>query len=181
MSFSQTFYGNFSSNWWWISNAPAASSHQQIQCWLLNCSHFHPSMYSSVHYNAVNFLTNIHKTSHSLPVRARYGVSFVSPAFDWYSASVPAIHAISYYIGLTTTVRLAINTFIQFLLTRWHYSKWPASQISLNLLSVNSLPSLHTSEPILCYGHPSGKMIWWWGNISKLTNRDNSLTWFIHL
>ena len=38
------------------------------------------------------------KTPHSLPVRARYGVSFVDPAFGWYSASVPTIiNAISYF------------------------------------------------------------------------------------
>ena len=41
------------------------------------------------------------KTSHSSPVRARYEVSFVNPASDWYSAWVPAIiYAISYYIWL---------------------------------------------------------------------------------
>ena len=31
-------------------------------------------------YNTANFLTNIHKRHHSLPVRARYGVSYVNPA-----------------------------------------------------------------------------------------------------
>ena len=32
--------------------------------------------------------------------RASYGVSFVDPASDWYSASVPVtIYAVSYYIG----------------------------------------------------------------------------------
>ena len=40
------------------------------------------------------------KTSHSTPVRARYGVSFVDSASDWYSAWVPAIiFAKSYYNG----------------------------------------------------------------------------------
>ena len=39
------------------------------------------------------------KDTHSLPVRVRYGVSFVDPAYDWYSAWVPGIIcAISYYI-----------------------------------------------------------------------------------
>ena len=43
--------------------------------------------------NTVNFPTNIHKrqTPHGSPVRARYGVSFVDLASDWYSASVPVI------------------------------------------------------------------------------------------
>ena len=51
-------------------------------------------------YNAVNFLKNIHKTPHSSPVRARYRVSIVDPASDWYSPWVPAIiYAISYCIG----------------------------------------------------------------------------------
>ena len=41
------------------------------------------------------------KTPHSSPVRARYMVSFVETAFDWYYASVPLIiNAISYYVGL---------------------------------------------------------------------------------
>ena len=40
------------------------------------------------------------KTHHSSPVRAKYGVSFVDPATDWYSALISAtINAISYYIG----------------------------------------------------------------------------------
>ena len=39
-------------------------------------------------------------TPPSSPVRARYGVSFVDPASDWYSASVPVIiHVISYNTG----------------------------------------------------------------------------------
>ena len=41
------------------------------------------------------------KTSHSSPARARYGVSFVYPTSDWYSASVPVIiNVISYNIRL---------------------------------------------------------------------------------
>ena len=52
-------------------------------------------------YNAVSFLTNIHKnTPHSSPVMAKYGVSFVDPASDWYSASVSVIiYVISYNTG----------------------------------------------------------------------------------
>ena len=43
-------------------------------------------------YDVANFLKNMNKsTSHSSPVRARYGMSFVDPAPDWYCASVPAI------------------------------------------------------------------------------------------
>ena len=39
------------------------------------------------------------KTPHSSPVRARYGVSFMNPTSDWYSASVHVIvHVISYNI-----------------------------------------------------------------------------------
>ena len=53
-------------------------------------------------YNAVNFLTNIHKSTRSSPVRARYGVFFffANPASDWYSALVPVIiYIISYDFG----------------------------------------------------------------------------------
>ena len=40
------------------------------------------------------------KTLHSSPIRERYGVSFVDPASDWYSAWVPVIiYVISYSIG----------------------------------------------------------------------------------
>ena len=40
------------------------------------------------------------KTPHSSPVRVRYGVSFLDPASDWYSASVLVIiYGISYKIG----------------------------------------------------------------------------------
>ena len=40
------------------------------------------------------------KDTHSSPVKARYGVSFVDPASDWYSASVPVIiYVLSYNIG----------------------------------------------------------------------------------
>ena len=47
-------------------------------------------------YNTVNFLTNIHKIH---PI-ARPLVSFVDPASDWYSASVPVIiYVISYNFG----------------------------------------------------------------------------------
>ena len=46
-----------------------------------------------------NFSQIFTKTPHSSPVRARYGVTFVDPAFDWYSASVPVnIYVISYNI-----------------------------------------------------------------------------------
>ena len=54
------------------------------------------------HYNAVNFLTNIHeRQSIARPLGRAMGVSFVDPACDWYSSPVPVIiHAISYNIGL---------------------------------------------------------------------------------
>ena len=54
-------------------------------------------------YNVVNFLTNIHKghpIARLLLLRASCGVSFVDPASDSYSASVPIIiHVISCNIG----------------------------------------------------------------------------------
>ena len=51
-------------------------------------------------YNAVHFLKKLRKVPHSSPVRAKYGVSFVGSAPDWYSASVPAMmYAICWYIG----------------------------------------------------------------------------------
>ena len=41
------------------------------------------------------------KIPHTSPVKARYGVSFVDPASDWYSASVlQIIYVISYNTGL---------------------------------------------------------------------------------
>ena len=55
--------------------------------------------------NAVSFLTNIHKmhpylAHYSSPLRMRYGLYFVDPAYDWYTASVSVIiHALSYSIG----------------------------------------------------------------------------------
>ena len=58
-------------------------------------------IYVVVPYNAVNFLTNIHKRH---PIARMLGLGMVyseGPAFDWYSASVTAIiYTISYYIGL---------------------------------------------------------------------------------
>ena len=43
---------------------------------------------------------NSQKTPHSSPIWAGYGVSFVDPGSDWYSASDPAIiHVITYIIG----------------------------------------------------------------------------------
>ena len=40
------------------------------------------------------------KTPHSSPVRASYGVSFMDPASDWYSAAPPVIiYVISSNIG----------------------------------------------------------------------------------
>ena len=53
------------------------------------------------HYNAVNFLTNIHQR-HPIarPSGRGMGVSFVGPAPDWHSAWVPTIiYAISHYSG----------------------------------------------------------------------------------
>ena len=40
-------------------------------------------------YNAVNFLTDIHKNTHSSPVRVRYGVKKIYSASGKYSAAVP--------------------------------------------------------------------------------------------
>ena len=59
---------------------------------------------SDIHCSAVKtqsiFSQNIHKTPHSSPVRARYGVPYVDPASDWYSVTVPVIiYEISYNIG----------------------------------------------------------------------------------
>ena len=58
------------------------------------------SQQQTVRCRYVNFLALYsQKTPHISPVRARYGVSFVDPASDWYSAWVPAtIYVISYYI-----------------------------------------------------------------------------------
>ena len=52
-------------------------------------------------YNAVNFIKKYSpKTPHSSPVRVSYGVSFVGPAFNWYSTSVlETMYAIYCYTG----------------------------------------------------------------------------------
>ena len=57
--------------------------------------------YSAVLLERGQFLTNIKKnTPYSSPVRANYGLSFVDPASNWYSAPVPVItYGISYNIG----------------------------------------------------------------------------------
>ena len=61
--------------------------------------HLFPHIQNTVRccYNAVGFVTNIHKIH---PIALRYGVSFVVPASDWYSASISIIiNVISYNIG----------------------------------------------------------------------------------
>ena len=65
----------------WGQNQKRYISHQSVKlaCKLRN------------KFYDVYFLQNIHETPHSSPVRARYGVSFVGSACDWYSTSVPAI------------------------------------------------------------------------------------------
>ena len=51
-------------------------------------------------YNTVNFFTNIHKRHPIARLLGKVWVSFVDPASDWYSASVPVnIYEISYNIG----------------------------------------------------------------------------------
>ena len=52
-------------------------------------------------YSVVNLLTNIHKRHPTArPNRARYGVYFVVPAYDWYTASVSVTsYVISWNIG----------------------------------------------------------------------------------
>ena len=49
-------------------------------------------------YNAVNFLTNIHKNTHSLPVRTRYGVFLCIQHLNCVSVPV-IIYVISYDFG----------------------------------------------------------------------------------
>ena len=52
------------------------------------------------HYNGQFSLNYLQKTPHSSPVRVKFGMNFVGPDSDWYSAWVSAIiYAISYYIG----------------------------------------------------------------------------------
>ena len=48
-------------------------------------------------YSTVHFLRNIQKRYSYLPVRARYGVSFVDPASDWYSTLVRVIIYVKSY------------------------------------------------------------------------------------
>ena len=68
-------------------------------------------------YNAVSLIRGqfshrySQKTPKSSPVRARYGLSYVDPASDWYSASVSVIiSVISYNIGRVITVLDCTNT-----------------------------------------------------------------------
>ena len=78
--------------------------HNSAVAWLIHPSTLTFSSHISCtvwcRYRAVSFLTNIQKTVHSSPVRVKYGVLFVDPASDWYSASIPVIiNVMSYNIG----------------------------------------------------------------------------------
>ena len=66
------------------------------------CDYCYPRVVLTVCcFNAVDFSQIIKETFHSSPVRARYGVSFVSSNSHFYSTSVSAVmRAISCYIGL---------------------------------------------------------------------------------
>ena len=98
---------------WW-NEYLISSAHCGIMCPLVfglnKAGHLpHPPLTCpamiAVHYCAMplqrgNFLSKYsRKARHSSPVRARYGVSFVGSAADWYSASIsPVICTISCYI-----------------------------------------------------------------------------------
>ena len=92
--------------WLGSSRLPLVLSHPRISVWKqdewsTNKTHLHRRQNHKLQYvldtvqcrySAVNVLKKFLKnTPHSSPVRARYGVVFVDPACDWYSASVPAI------------------------------------------------------------------------------------------
>ena len=78
-------------------------SHDTLQCW----------------YNAVDFLQKSSlKTPHSLPVRARYGVSFVNFNSDLYSPAV---------IKATDCIDLVLE--YPGLIKRWINSLWPSGAI----------------------------------------------------
>ena len=66
----------------------------------------------------------ITRSTHSSPVRARYGVSFVDIASDWYFASAPAIfNAISYcFVPRYNGTRLYYNPQVESRLVRRHSS-----------------------------------------------------------
>ena len=88
--------------WLWGGLIPMLRKHDNIFAFFycLALKFWRVLRFTSVqcHYKAVIYLTNIHKDNSSL-VKARYGVSFMGPPSDWYSASVPAIiYAISYQI-----------------------------------------------------------------------------------
>ena len=73
-----------------------------MECWIKWIIHVvgiyrkYPMIWSVVNFPP----QNSQKTPHSWPVGVRYGVSFMDPASDWYSALVPVIiYAVSYNIG----------------------------------------------------------------------------------
>ena len=79
-------------------------------------------------YNAVNFLQNCQKTSHSSLTSARYGMYFLGLNLDLYSASVTAvIYEISCYIGPrfnSTPLYIVYTVFLKlFEIPRFKY-KW---------------------------------------------------------
>ena len=63
------------------------------------------------------------KDTHSSPVRARYGVSLVGSASDWYSIANPAMMCAIYWRGnqrLNNQIRISIT---RISITSWHLVK----------------------------------------------------------
>ena len=86
-------------------------------------------------------------------VRARYGVSFVDPASDWYSTSIPLIiYVMSYNIGpryngtrlykiihVFPAFPLAMDDYEILLMTWWRNSNWPTRSRKILLLLTGPL------------------------------------------
>ena len=109
--------------------------------YLLICLRKHTAVWCAD--NAVNFLKKYSQNkSHSLSVRVRHGVSFVNPAFDWHSPSVPVnIYAISYNIELRyNSTQLYTCIFSTFFNTRWQRI------LEVFLTENNELPASHSQN-----------------------------------
>ena len=97
----------------------------------------------------MNFLKKYsQKTPHRSPVRARYGVSLVDPASDWYSAWVPAIIPVIYYYiepcyNGTRYMCLPLYCYLVVLRVRWNngtYCRFHDLTIRGLILAINEFP-----------------------------------------
>ena len=103
-------------------------------------------------------------TPHSSPVRARYRVSFMNLASDWYSASVPIImYAISYYFSprYNGTRLYSVSSVSKMLHVIISFSQHLISHLRINKISTWSNHHYHHQiESLLPY--PFFTVRWKW-------------------